>query len=154
MRDRCGSMSGRFHPRDELWQKIYRLYSITNEPRVVTPTGVRTRAFFSGGLVVVRRSAGIFRAWRSQLLTMLYSGVIPANMTRRSDEISPATVLVSRFDRAQMLDGRYVYLVYRRAALLRPFDRAELEELVHLSLSLLVQYSRVSLSVAAASQVR
>jgi hypothetical protein len=85
---------------------------------------------------------------------MLYSGVIPANMTRRSDEISPATVLVSRFDRAQMLDGRYVYLVYRRAALLRPFDRAELEELVHLSLSLLVQYSRVSLSVAAASQVR
>jgi hypothetical protein len=50
----------------------------------------------------------------------------------RSDEISLATVLVSRFDRVKMFDGRYNYLIYRRAALLQPFDGAQLEELVHL----------------------
>jgi len=126
------SSTGEGDPRDEVWQRIYRLYSLTNEPRVVTPTGVRTRAFFSGGLVVVRRSAGIFRAWQSQLLAMLDSGVIPEHMRGRSDEISLTTVLVSRFDQVKLLDGRYNYLVYRRAALLRPFDRAKLEELVHL----------------------
>jgi hypothetical protein len=126
------SSTGEGDPRDKLWQKIYRLYSLTNEPFVITPTGVRTRAFFSSGLVVARRSAGIFRAWRSQLLAMSCSGAIPQHMTGRSDEISLTTVLVSRFDRVKPLDGRYNYLVYRRAALLRPFDRAQLEELVHL----------------------
>jgi hypothetical protein len=126
------SSTGQGDPRDELWQKIYRSYSLTDEPFVVTPTGVRTRAFFSSGLVVVRRSAGIFRAWWPQLLAMLCSGVIPEHMTRRSDEISLATVLVSRFDRVKLLDGRYNYLVYRRPALLRPFDRVQLEELIHL----------------------
>jgi hypothetical protein len=126
------SSSGEDDPRDKLWQQLHRFFSIEKQRFILTPTGVRTRPFFSAGLVAVRRTAGFFAAWRAALLALLGSALVPKGLRNRMDEISLTALLLGRFDRLRVLDGRYNYLLYRRGALAAPFHRARLEDLVHL----------------------
>jgi hypothetical protein len=92
----------------------------------------RVRAYFSSGLVAVRREAGLFSQWKEDFLRLIRAGHIPdARRTRQMDEISLAANLGRAFERVRVLDWRYNYLLYRRPELGSPAREAQLEDLIH-----------------------
>jgi hypothetical protein len=125
--------SGPDDPRDGYWRQLYRFFGLRREPFVETELGTRVRAYFSAGLVAVRREAGLFRSWRSDFRRLVRRGLLPAGAgLHRMDEIALAATLVRAFDRVRVLDGRYNYLLYRRSRMPAPWRQARLEDLVHL----------------------
>jgi hypothetical protein len=119
-------------PHDGYWQGVYRMFGIQNQPYVDTELGRRVRAFFSAGLIVVRRSAGLFREWQARFLTLIEAGQIHEAGLRRMDEVALAATLTPAFDRVRLLDARYNYLIYRRGLLAPQWKRAQLRELIHI----------------------
>jgi hypothetical protein len=119
-------------PRDGYWRELYRQLDLPGRPFVETELGNRARAFFSAGLVAVRRSAGLFRSWLSDFWRLVRRPHVPPGCMHRMDEVALAATLVRVFDRVRVLDGRYNYLVYRRSRMPSPWREAGLEDLVHL----------------------
>jgi hypothetical protein len=119
-------------PRDGYWRELYRFLDLRAEPFVETELGNRVRAFFSAGLVAVRRQAGLFRSWQADFWRLVRSDRVPEGWMRRMDEVALTATLVRAFDRVRVLDGRYNYLVYRRSRMPAPWRQAPLEDLVHL----------------------
>jgi hypothetical protein len=125
--------SGPDDPRDGYWRQLYRFFGLRHEPFVETELGTRVRAYFSAGLVAVRREAGLFRSWRSDFRRLVRRGLLPSGAGfHRMDEIALAATLVRAFHRVRVLDGRYNYLLYRRSRMPAPWRQARLEDLVHL----------------------
>jgi hypothetical protein len=125
--------TGPTDPHDVYWQAVYRAFGIENQPYVETEFGRRVRAFFSAGLIAVRREAGLFREWRRTFQHLASTGLLhPETGLRRMDEIALAAVLTPIFDRVKLLDGRYNYLIYRRALLAPQWRQAQLSELAHI----------------------
>jgi hypothetical protein len=124
--------TGPADPLDAYWMKVYDLFKLNREPFVETELGRRVRAYFSSGLVAVRRNAGLFRQWREDFLRLVEADCIPevAGMSRM-DEVSLAVTLVRAFERVRILDGRYNYLIFKRPQLTPHWRDAQLEELVH-----------------------
>ena len=119
-------------PNDAYWQKVYEASGIEARPFVETELGRRVRAYFSSGLVAVRREAGLFRQWKKDFLRLVNAELIPEGTgVSRMDEVSLAALLTRAFDRVRILDGRYNYLIYRRSQLGSPWREARLEDLVH-----------------------
>jgi hypothetical protein len=123
--------SGPGHPMDAYWQGVYQHFGIEDQRYVETELGTITRAFFSAGLMAVRRQAGFFGRWKSIFLQLVASGRLPESGISRADEIALAVAALQAMDRVEVLDGRYNYLIFRRARLAPPWDRAHLEDLVH-----------------------
>jgi hypothetical protein len=124
--------TGPAHPMDAYWRKVYDLFELSREPFVETELGRQVRAYFSSGLVAVRRSAGLFRRWREDFLRLVEAGCIPEDTgMSRMDEVSLAVTLQRAFERVRILDGRYNYLIFKRHQLAPPWRDAQLEELVH-----------------------
>jgi hypothetical protein len=124
--------TGPAHPMDSYWQKLYGICGLTNEPYVTTELGNRVRAYFSSGLIAVRRSAGLFTQWKSDFLRLIEAGHIPEETgINRMDEVALAATCTRVFDRVKLLDGRYNYLIYRRDRMVSPWREAQLEDLVH-----------------------
>lgn len=120
---------------EAFWRKVYETCGVTDEPFVETVIDHKqVRAYFSAGLIVVRRRAGLWSRWKADFLRLMDAGVIPDDerRLRQMDEISLAATLSRNFERVRILDGRYNYLIYRRAELSSPFREAQLEELVHI----------------------
>jgi hypothetical protein len=123
--------SGPGHPMDPYWRRVYDLLGIEDECYVETELGTITRAYFSAGLIAVRRRAGLFARWRSDFLGLTAAGCLPASGIARADEISLAATMLRAMDRVKILDGRYNYLIFKRGELPPPWDGAQLEDLVH-----------------------
>jgi hypothetical protein len=123
--------SGPGHPMDPYWRSVYDLLGVTDERYVETELGTVTRAYFSAGLIVVRRRAGLFGRWLSNFHKLTAAGCLPESGIARTDEISLAATMLRNMDRVKILDGRYNYLIFKRAQLIAPWDRAQFEELVH-----------------------
>jgi hypothetical protein len=124
--------TGPAHPMDAYWQSVYQLLKLRCEPFVETELGRRVRAYFSSGLVAVRRSAGLFRYWREDFLRLVDAGCIPNDTgMNRMDEVSLSATLTRAFERMRILDSRYNYLIYKRAQLAPPWSNVQLEDLVH-----------------------
>jgi hypothetical protein len=119
-------------PRDGYWRELYRFFDLRAEPYVETELGNRVRAFFSAGLVAVRRRAGLFRSWRSDFWRLVRCGLVPPGSMHRMDEVALTATLVRAGERVWVLDGRYNYLVYRRSRMPARWRQARLEDLVHL----------------------
>jgi len=124
--------SGPDDPRDDYWRELDRFLGIADIPCVETELGNRVRAFFSAGLVAVRRSAGLFRSWLSDFWRLVRRPHVPEGCMHRMDEVALAATLIRVFDRVRVLDGRYNYLIYRRSRMPAPWREAGLESLVHL----------------------
>ncbi len=124
--------SGPEDPKDSYWQRVYEVSGIETRPFVETELGHRVRAYFSSGLVAIRREAGLFRQWKADFLRLMDAGLIPESTgVSRMDEVSLATALARAFGRVRILDGRYNYLIYRRPLLASPWREARLEDLIH-----------------------
>jgi hypothetical protein len=119
--------------REAYWQTMYELTGVTERPWVVTPAGQqRIRAYFNGGLVVMRRSERLFRAWYDDFLTLVRNDHLPREGLGYMDQISLAVLGSRRWDRTQLLDWRYNYPLPHRPALAEPARSAALEDMVHL----------------------
>jgi hypothetical protein len=123
--------SGPGHPMDPYWRRVYDLLEIEDERYVETELGTITRAYFSAGLIAVRRNAGLFARWRADFLRLAAAGCLPQSGIARADEISLAATMLRTMDRVKILDGRYNYLIFKRDQLPPPWDDAQLEDLVH-----------------------
>ena len=130
---RALNSTGPGHPIDPYWMRLYQLCGLEKEPYVENELGGWVRAYFSAGLIAVRRSAGLFGQWKADFLRLVEAGHMPeASGLTRMDEIALVATMVRAFDRVRLLDGRYNYLIFRRADLLPPWREAALEHLVHI----------------------
>jgi hypothetical protein len=60
------------------WQTLYDLFEVQQEIYVTTPIGnKRIRGYWNSGMVVVRRSAGIFSAWKENFIKVMHLGIQP-----------------------------------------------------------------------------
>ena len=123
--------SGPGHPMDPYWKRVYDLLGVVEEHYVETELGTSTRAYFSAGLIAVRRRAGLFRRWKSDFLKLTEENCLPESGIARADEIALAATMLRAMGRVKLLDGRYNYLIFKRAQLVSPWDRAQLEDLIH-----------------------
>ncbi|MFN6483406.1 MULTISPECIES: hypothetical protein [unclassified Nostoc] len=65
-------------PQEWYWQKLYEVLGVKREVFVDTPIGnKRIRAYWNSGLVVVRRSAGIFTAWKENFEKVMRLDITP-----------------------------------------------------------------------------
>jgi hypothetical protein len=101
-------------------------------PYVENEFGSRVRAYFSAGLVAVRREAGVFRAWEDNLRRLVGGGIVPEGAMPRMDEIALVATVALRYARTRLLDARYNYLIYRRAMMIPALRMLPLNELVHI----------------------
>jgi hypothetical protein len=124
--------SGPGHPMDPYWRRVYTQLGVTNERYVETELGTVTRAYFSAGLLAVRRQAGLLRRWESDFRSLVAENCLPESGIARADEIALAAVISRAEERVTLLDGRYNYLIFKRDQLLPPWDRAELDDLIHI----------------------
>jgi hypothetical protein len=123
--------SGPGHPMDAYWRGVYEFFGIDNARYVETELGTITRAYYSAGLIAARREAGFFGRWRSIFLELVCIDRLPESGISRADEIALAVAALEAKDRVRSLDGGYNYLIFRRAQLAAPWDRAQLEAVVH-----------------------
>lgn len=63
---------------DEYWQQLYQVVGVKQEKFVDTPIGnKRIRAYWNSGMVAVRRSAGIFTAWKDNFEQVMEAAIVP-----------------------------------------------------------------------------
>jgi hypothetical protein len=126
-----GKSSGPGHPADPYWRRLYELARVSDEPYVTgLEDGKRMRAFWNGGLVVLRRSAQLGQGWLELFVQALEGGLIPEGGMQNLDELT-LSALLAREPRAVLkLDPSYNYNLHRRARLPEPWRSLELDELV------------------------
>ncbi|GJD15468.1 hypothetical protein RIVM261_004240 [Rivularia sp. IAM M-261] len=65
-------------PNEWYWQKLYDVLGVKREVFVSTPIGnKKIRAYWNSGLVAVRRSAGIFTAWKENFTKVMRLNINP-----------------------------------------------------------------------------
>ncbi|WP_375503178.1 hypothetical protein [uncultured Nostoc sp.] len=65
-------------PQEWYWQKLYQVLGVKHEVFVETPIGnKKIRAYWNSGLVAVRRSAGIFTAWKENFEKVMRMNITP-----------------------------------------------------------------------------
>jgi hypothetical protein len=65
-------------PNEWYWQKLYEICGVKQEKFVNTPIGnKKIRAYWNSGLVAVRRSAGIFTAWKENFEKVMHLNINP-----------------------------------------------------------------------------
>jgi hypothetical protein len=129
------SSAGPGDANEAYWERLYHACSQTTEPFVETVVDRRqVRAYFSAGIIAVRRRAGLWGEWKRHFEKLMAAGLVPDDKrrVRQMDEISLALTLSRNFECVRILDGRYNYLIYRRSELCSPYREAQLEDLVHI----------------------
>jgi hypothetical protein len=70
--------TGSQDPQEWYWQKLYEVLGVKRELFVNTPIGnKKIRAYWNSGLIAVRRSAGIFTAWKENFAKVMRLGINP-----------------------------------------------------------------------------
>ena len=123
---------GPIDPIDAYWQRVFHDRALSDVPFVDTELGRRVRAYFSSGLIAVRREAGVFGEWAEDFRRLMDGGIVPENAIERMDEIALVPTVVRRYARSALLDTRYNYLIYKRAILIPPLHLLQLKQLVHI----------------------
>jgi hypothetical protein len=116
---------------DAYWQRVFKDRALPRVPFVETELGRRVRAFFSAGLIAVRREAGVFREWEDDFRQLMYRGLIPDDLVGRMDEVALVATVVRRFARSRLLGVGYNYLIYRRPIMIPALRFLQLSQLVH-----------------------
>lgn len=119
---------------EEYWQRMYRTLGVRSQPYVVTAVDRRrVRAYWNAGLVAVRRSAGLFGAWRDSLERLVEAGCVHPK-PELMDQLSWAATLADHDREVWELSDPYNYPLPQRARLPAEAARLGLNELVHVHL--------------------
>jgi hypothetical protein len=118
---------------DSYWQRMYSICQVKEDHFVETTVDKKKiRAYFNAGLIVVRRSAGLFARWEQNFLALVAAGHMPENdKWNNMDQFALATTLSRVFKRVSTLDWKYNYPLGHRPVLDRAMQEAQLEDLVH-----------------------
>ncbi len=130
-RTRGPKSTGRGHPFDLYWRRMYELAGVSQEPfTTALIDGRRLRAFWNGGLIVLRRRAGLAHEWLELLNSLLEIGHVPDYGVLNIDQLSLAAVFARRPEAVTSLDYRYNHNLALRARLPEPQRSYELADLV------------------------
>lgn len=124
--------SGPEDKKDRYWQKLYEICEVT-AGRFCETTVERQaiREYWNAGLIVGRRDAEVFSAWKRDFLRLLEREHFPKNGLNNMDQMALAATLTRHADRVRVPDARYNYPLPMRGELQEPMRSAPLEELVH-----------------------
>jgi hypothetical protein len=75
---------------ESCWQRVFHDRALSEVPFVVKELGRRVRAYFSSGIIAVRREAGIFREWEADFRRLMNGEIVPEGAVDRMDEIALA----------------------------------------------------------------
>ena len=118
---------------DEYWKKMYLICGVKESSFVETVVGrERIRSFWNSGLVVVRRSEGLFRLWQDNFLKIMRSNHLPGGRIAFVEQLSLSPTLAKVSDKIKILDYRYNYPLPKRSLLIQPYCDAEIDDLVHI----------------------
>ena len=119
-------------PNDTFWLGVYRTCEVPEPPYVHTMVDrVRIRGYYNGGLVAMRRAAGLGRRWLEFLMRL---GPDIPNKTRYNlDQFALAAIAAAIPGRVRVLPSEYNYNIARREDFaLDAVRHAGLDSLVHL----------------------
>jgi lipopolysaccharide biosynthesis glycosyltransferase len=124
---------------DSYWQRLYEICGVQARPFVRTTIKQdEIRAYFNAGLIVGRRSAGVFQQWKANFLKLMEASHIPTRGEKNKvklnnmDQLSLAAILSDMMPAVTLLDERYNYPLPLRAASKAKLSTAQLSDLVHI----------------------
>ncbi len=92
------------------WQKLYEVLGVKREVFVETPIGKkRIRAYWNSGLVVVRRSAGIFTAWKENFEKVMRLDITPPQGIYFVEQSVLSVTLCALEENVEHLPANYSY---------------------------------------------
>ena len=116
---------------DPYWERMYELCGVDARPFTeTTRAGTQIRAYFNSGLVAVRRDEGILASWLEDFLTLMDAKHFPDDGRRNMDQLAMAATMARIWDRVEVLDAPYNYMLRRRPRMPEPDRSLPLEELV------------------------
>jgi hypothetical protein len=116
---------------DDYWQQLYQTVGVKQERFVCTPIGnKKIRAYWNSGMVAVRRSAGIFTAWKDNFERVMEAGIVPKQGNYMIEQSSlSATVCALELDVFPFSDP-YSYPLPLHNRLSPKFQLASFDQLV------------------------
>jgi hypothetical protein len=110
---------------------MYELAGVTAEPFMTAlADSRRVRAFWNGGLIVFRRSAGLAGEWLEFFGLLRERDHLPEAGILNVDQLSLAAILARRPEAVEQLDHRYNHNLPLRATLPEPERSYELADMV------------------------
>ena len=105
---------GKEDPNDEYWQHLYQLAGVGDKEMFVTTTVDRQkiRAFWNSGVVAVRRSAGIFTAWRETFLKLLEEGSTIDSKNFYYEQSALSATICAKTNRIWQFSPNYNYPIH------------------------------------------
>jgi hypothetical protein len=124
--------TGPSDPNDPFWLKIYGMCEVPEPAYVLTMLDrVRIRGYYNGGLVVIRRAAGLGCRWLNYLKRI--GPIIPGDIRYNLDQFALAAVAAGVQERVHLLPSTYNYNIARREQFIVDTVRnARLDSLVHI----------------------
>ena len=119
---------------DPYWERMYKLCGVSERPFTEATLEDETRpirAYFNSGLVAARREEGVFAAWLSDFRTLMDAEHFPPDGKRNMDQLSLAVTIARIWDRVEVLEAPYNYMLRRRPKMPEPARSMPLEDLVH-----------------------
>ena len=119
-------------PNDPFWLNVYRICDVPEPPYVLTMIDrVRIRGYYNGGLIAMRRTAGLGRRWLDFLMRI--GPDVPNKARYNLDQVALAAVAAGLPGRVRVLPSTYNYNIGRRQDFVLEADRsAGWDSLVHL----------------------
>jgi len=117
---------------DAYWERMYELCGVSERPFTETTLEeTPIRAYFNSGLLAVRRDEGIFATWLRDFKVLMEAKHFPHDGKRNMDQLSLAVTLARLWERVEVLEAPYNYMLRRRPKMPEPARSMPLEDLVH-----------------------
>ncbi len=101
---------------EEIWRRVYDIAGARVEPYVDTMlTGERVRGWWSSGVIVCRRSAGIMDRWKDCFNAIVNQVDVPSEVEYLREQISLSAIVASVYDQFAPLPVAYNYPVQNYA---------------------------------------
>jgi len=117
---------------DAYWERMYELCGVSERPFTQTTLQeTPIRAYFNSGLLAARREEGIFASWLRDFRTLMEAKHFPHDGRRNMDQLSLAVTLARAWERVEVLEAPYNYMLRRRPKMPEPARSLPFEDLVH-----------------------
>jgi hypothetical protein len=119
-------------PNDEYWQYLYTLAGVKDDSRFVTTTvdQKRIRPFWNSGLVAVRRSAGIFTAWKQTIEKLLEEGATTDQKNFYYEQSALSATICAKTDRVWNFSPGYNYPIHSHNLMVDTERRHSFDEIL------------------------
>lgn len=118
-------------PQEWYWKKLYELLSVKQEVYVNTPiANKKIRAYWNSGLVAVRRSAGIFTAWKENFEKVMRLDINPPQGIYFVEQSVLSVTLCALKENVSHFSDKYSYPLPLHNRLSKQFRLKAWDELV------------------------